>query len=580
MRSTPSLRSVFLAVVAQLVAGCSSGGSGAGGAATVQQATATAPAITAQPANQSVTAGQPASFSVAVSGTAPLAYQWSRNGAAITGAMASSYATGPTTASDSGATFTVAVSNSAGTATSDPATLTVNAAAVAPTITTQPGNVAVTTGQTATFAVATTGTAPLSYQWKKDGNAIAGATASSYTTPATSASDNNATFSVTISNAAGTVASNDAVLTVRSQTSALTISTSSLPNGVVQGQYSATVQASGGTTPYAWTVLSGQLPAGLTLSGTSGMISGTPTAAGTASFTISVHDATGAATTLAASITISASVATAPFGHVVIVVEENTDYSSVISNPATMPYLTALISSYGLATQYYADTHPSIGNYLMLVTGQMLTNDDNQTPASFPVATDNVVRQLVAHGKTWKAYAEDLPSVGYTGGDTAGYAVRHAPLAYLTDVQNSAAAKQNLVPFTHFAADLAGAQLPSYSFVTPNLCDDAHNCGLDVADTWLQTNIGPLLADASFKSDGLLVIVFDESGSDNTHGGGQVVAVVISPAFSKTGYRSTTLYQHESTLRLLLEGLGVKSLPGAAAAAPPMWEFFNFPPPP
>jgi acid phosphatase len=271
--------------------------------------------------------------------------------------------------------------------------------------------------------------------------------------------------------------------------------------------------------------------------------------------------------------------ATAPFGHVVIVVEENANYSSVIGNSA-MPYLASLISTYGLATQYYADTHPSIGNYMMLVTGQVLTNDDDQTPASFPVAVDNVVRQLVAHGKTWKAYSEGLPSVGYTGGDTGGYAVRHAPLAYLTDVQNSASEKLNLVPFTQFATDLASGQLPNYSFVTPNLCNDAHDCGLDVADTWLQTNIAPLLASAPFRDDGLLIVVFDESGSDNTHGGGLVVAVVVSPAFSRLGCQSTSFYQHESTLRLMLEGLGIKSLPGAAATAPPMWEFFNFPPPP
>ena len=84
---------------------------------------------------------------------------------------------------------------------------------------------------------------------------------------------------------------------------------------------------------------------------------------------------------------------------------------------------------------------------MMLVTGQVLTNDDGETPASFPVSANNAVRQLAANGKTWKAYAEDLPSVGYTGGDTGNYAVRHVPLAYLTDVQDSAAGKETLVPF-------------------------------------------------------------------------------------------------------------------------------------
>src|SRR5437667_12310739 len=143
--------------------------------------TALAPTITAQPASQTVTAGQSASFNVAATGTAPLSYQWRKNGTAISGATASTYTTPATTSSDNGAQFTVAVSNTAGSATSSAATLTVNAAAVAPSITTQPASQTVTVGQTASFSVAATGTAPLSYQWRKNGTAISGATSSSYT---------------------------------------------------------------------------------------------------------------------------------------------------------------------------------------------------------------------------------------------------------------------------------------------------------------------------------------------------------------------------------------------------------------
>jgi phosphatidylinositol-3-phosphatase len=261
------------------------------------------------------------------------------------------------------------------------------------------------------------------------------------------------------------------------------------------------------------------------------------------------------------------------FGHIVIVMEENANYVDVVGG-AAMPYLNALMNKYGLATQYYANTHPSIGNYFMLTTGQILTEDDSQTPAGFPVSEDNVVRELLAAAKTWKSYAEDLPSVGYTGGDTGNYAVRHNPLAYLSDVQNSSTQSQNLVPFTQFPSDLANGNLPNYSFVVPNLCNDAHDCPLSTADMWLQTNIDPLVANSVFQKDGLLIIVFDESADDTTNGGGRVAAAFVSPAFSKPAYRSTTLYQHQSTLRLTLEGLGVKSLPGAAANAPAMWEFF------
>jgi hypothetical protein len=260
-------------------------------------------------------------------------------------------------------------------------------------------------------------------------------------------------------------------------------------------------------------------------------------------------------------------------GHVFIVVEENTNYSDVIGS-SSMPYLNSLATQYGLATQYYANTHPSIGNYFMLTTGQILTNNDSQTPSSFPVSADNVVRELLGAGKTWKAYEESLPSACYLGGNTGEYAARHDPLAYMTDVQNSSVQCQNIVPFSQFAADLTNNQLPDYSFITPNLCDDAHDCSLTTADNWLQANIAPLIASSIFQTDGILVITFDESGSDNTSGGGRVPWIVVSP-MAKKGYTSTTLYQHQSTLRMMLAALGVTTFPGAAASAPDMSEFFG-----
>src|SRR5467141_3617051 len=146
-----------------------------------------APTITTQPASQTVTAGQNASFSVTATGTAPLTFQWQKNGVAIGGATSpsyttpasittqpvsqtsSSYSTPATTSSDNVSLFTVLVSNTAGSVTSSPATLTVNAAPVPPSITTQPASQTVTAGQTASFSVAATGTAPLSYQWQRNG---------------------------------------------------------------------------------------------------------------------------------------------------------------------------------------------------------------------------------------------------------------------------------------------------------------------------------------------------------------------------------------------------------------------------
>ena len=256
-------------------------------------------------------------------------------------------------------------------------------------------------------------------------------------------------------------------------------------------------------------------------------------------------------------------------GHVFIVTEENHGYADVIDS-SSMPYLDSLAQQYGLATQYYANTHPSIGNYFMLGTGQIITNDDSYSTI---VTVDNVVRRLRAAGKTWKSYAEDIPSVGYTGGDVGGYARKHNTFALLSDVANDSTQRRNLVPFTQFATDLANGTLPDHSNIVPNLCNDAHDCSLATADTWLQTHIAPLLASATFQQDGLLVVTFDEAGSDNTNGGGRIAWVVVSPK-AKRGYQSTTLYQHQSTLRLTLEALGITPFPGAAATVPTMSEFF------
>ncbi len=227
------------------------------------------------------------------------------------------------------------------------------------------------------------------------------------------------------------------------------------------------------------------------------------------------------------------------FGHLVIVVEENTNYENVRDGLWT-PYLNSLASQYAVATQYYANTHPSIGNYFMLTTGKIITNDDG---FSGTVTDDNIVRELLAAGKTWKSYAEDLPSVGYTGTGPGAYARKHNPLSFLSDVVNDPIQRRNLVPFSQFPTDLANNTLPDFSFIVPNLCHDAHDCGLLQADAWLQTNIAPLLASPVFQTDGLLIITFDESGGDDRNGGGRVVWLAVSPK-AKRRYESATFYQH------------------------------------
>ena len=207
--------------------GGSSGGGGSGGGG--GSVTVEKPTITTQPAAQTVVSGASASFAVSATGTAPLSYQWKKNGVDIPGATTSTYTTPATSSADidSPLAYSVAVSNSAGTDTSTNASLTVTAAPVAPAIDTQPAAQTVKAGQTATFSVTATGTAPLGYQWKKNGSPIDGATASSYTTPVTTSADHGARFSVVLSNSVGTVTSSEASLTVgpaiTTQPAALTV---------------------------------------------------------------------------------------------------------------------------------------------------------------------------------------------------------------------------------------------------------------------------------------------------------------------------------------------------------------------
>jgi phosphatidylinositol-3-phosphatase len=256
--------------------------------------------------------------------------------------------------------------------------------------------------------------------------------------------------------------------------------------------------------------------------------------------------------------------------HVFLVVEENHSYSQVIGN-AAMPYLNSLASKYGLATQYFANVHPSIGNYFMLTDGQIETVND-----AFPgtVSDDNIVREIVEANKSWRSYAESLPGVGYLGGDVYPYFKHHNPFAYFSDVVGTSQAN-NIVPFSQFASDLGSGSLPDFSFIVPNALNDAHDGSLANADQWLSINIDPLIKSRSFHNGGLLVIVFDESVlSDLTHGGGHVTMIVVGPQV-KSGFQSATFFQHQSTLRLMLSTLGIDSFPGSAASAPDMGEFFK-----
>ena len=259
---------------------------------------------------------------------------------------------------------------------------------------------------------------------------------------------------------------------------------------------------------------------------------------------------------------------------VVLVMEENHAFEDVIGSSA-MPYLNSLARQGAVATQYYANVHHSLPNYLQLTTGAMVTMDDAYMGT---ISGDNLAHEITASGKSWKSYQEDLPSAGYLGDDVANYIKHHNPFSYFADVAGDPAQTARIVPFSQFAADLNANALPSFSFVVPNRIHDAHNCPggpltcsdpdlLGQADQWLQSNIGPLLGNAQFQKNGLLLIVFDESMvTDIRHGGGRVPLIAVGP-HAKPGAQSAAVYQHENTLRTVCDLLGLSTCPGAGATA-------------
>ncbi|HLW98990.1 MAG TPA: choice-of-anchor D domain-containing protein [Candidatus Acidoferrales bacterium] len=284
--------------------------------------------------------------------------------------------------------------------------------------------------------------------------------------------------------------------------------------------------------------------------------------------------------------------------HVILVIEENTNYADICGpNNTSMVFLCSLKPQGSFSANYFAPTHPSIGNYNDLGWGVVTTNDDtcNPTTCVFPFTGNNIVRAVQAAGKTWKGYAESLPSTCDFGAGSGQYAPRHSPIPYISDVQSNC--QNRYVAFEDanlgFAKDLANNTLPNFSFITPNLCDDGHDCtlpGSPIPDQWLQLNvIQPLQSGGHLDpvtGDTVLIVTVDESGNDNTNGGGAVYWFMMGLGV-KQNYQSTGpsvapgFYSHESTLRVIAELVGASIVGlGGAANAPDMTEFFTAPPTP
>ena len=266
--------------------------------------------------------------------------------------------------------------------------------------------------------------------------------------------------------------------------------------------------------------------------------------------------------------------------HIWIVTEENHSYESVIGNP-DMPYYNALAQTYGLATQYYAPRHNSLSALMWLVAGQSVTTNNNTTQC-FDV--NNVVRQLLARGLTWKSYQRDLLYPGFEGVSSGGYVRRHNPLIDFTD-SCMPDQKINSVPFTQLSEDIANHATPNYAYITPNLEEDAHDGSLAQSDQWLKEELPAILALPEFGpgGDGLMFIVWDEGGLSNDNRcsarlasgcGGRAATLVIGPQV-KPHFQSQVTYTHSNLLRTVCDAMQLISCPGEGAVAGPMDDFFN-----
>jgi len=240
--------------------------------------------------------------------------------------------------------------------------------------------------------------------------------------------------------------------------------------------------------------------------------------------------------------------------HIVIVIEENHSDTSIMGNPAA-PYMNSLAQSGAQFSEYRAVTHPSLPNYLAMFSGstQGVTSDACPAPGS-PYAATNIGGELLAAGKTFVGYSEDLPAVGSTQCSNGGYQRKHNPWSYFSDVPAS-----SNQPFTAFPSDFD--QLPTVSYVVPNQQHDMHDGTIAQADTWLQDNLDAY-AQWAPSHNSVLIVTWDE----DDFVGDNKIATFMTGAHVKPGVYGTN-YDHYSLLRTLEELYGTTTHAGAASSA-------------
>jgi acid phosphatase len=252
----------------------------------------------------------------------------------------------------------------------------------------------------------------------------------------------------------------------------------------------------------------------------------------------------------------------------VTIVFENKEFGTVVKNPE-MPYFNQLAAANTLLTQHYGVAHPSLPNYLALIGGDTfgVTFDCTKCLYDAPTLPD----LIEASGRAWKAYEEDMPSPCFGGSDYGNYAMKHNPFVYFKPIRlDSARCDRSVVPLPQLYADLASGALPDYAFITPNLCNDAHDCGLRTADDWLKALMTVLLPALDAEGRPYLVIVTWDEGQGNhsccglpPEAGGRIPTILVSPQ-ARSGFQDATPYTHYSVLKTIAEAWHLPYLGHAA----------------
>jgi hypothetical protein len=265
------------------------------------------------------------------------------------------------------------------------------------------------------------------------------------------------------------------------------------------------------------------------------------------------------------------------------IVLENHDYNEIVGS-SHAPYINGLIASYGLATNYKDTGHPSLPNYLHMISG------DNQYPGIvdvgpkqvpwFPSAADNVGNQMTAAGIPWRSYQESMGTACKLS-DSGDYATKHDPFLYFKDIQsgpNGLCASTN-VDYQSFATDLT-SNAYRYMWITPNLLDDGHNptndpvTGLEQSDTWCSTEIPKILASPGFQAGGVLFLTWDEAEGRNGDSVDLIPMIIVSPRIKTAGMTSSKAYTHSSYLATVEDLLGLPRL-ATVTNEPNMLEFLK-----